>query len=229
MIPSRVVVDERERQSGVPEKLSKLNVRVYFSTLPVADYVVSPEIAVERKSLRDFISSIYDGRLFVQASEISTSFRKPYILVEGDIREIGNLTRNLNSYYGALASVTLAYDLRVIYTSNPEETAIAISALVHHSRARPLPRGAIMPPPKGKGEEQQQLYFVSSLPGVGLKLARKLLTRYGTPRKVMSLTEGQLGLVQGVGWKRATRIAHMLDTRYMGQSDEEARQDRLTS
>ncbi len=51
MIPPRVVVDERERGSGVPEELSKLNVRVYYSRLPIADYVISPEIAAERKSL----------------------------------------------------------------------------------------------------------------------------------------------------------------------------------
>ena len=101
MIPPRVVVDERERQSGVPEALSKLNVRVYFSRLRVADYVISPEIAVERKALPDFVSSVYDGRLFVQASEISSSYRKPYLIVEGDIKELANLTRNVNSYYGA--------------------------------------------------------------------------------------------------------------------------------
>lgn len=60
MIPSRVVADEREKASGVPEELSKLNVRVYFSRLPVADYVLSPELAVERKSVRDLVSSVYD-------------------------------------------------------------------------------------------------------------------------------------------------------------------------
>ena len=42
MIPSRVVADEREKASGVPEELSKLNVRVYFNRLPFADYVLNP-------------------------------------------------------------------------------------------------------------------------------------------------------------------------------------------
>ncbi len=152
MIPPRVVVDERERSSGVPDLLSKLEVRVYFSQLSVGDYVINPEIAVERKSLSDFISSVYDGRLFVQASEISSSFRKPYLIVEGDVKEIGNLTKNLNSYYGAVASVTLAYDLRLIHTASPNETAVAIAALTRQSRARPLPPGVVSPPPKGRDE-----------------------------------------------------------------------------
>jgi DNA excision repair protein ERCC-4 len=227
MIPPRVVVDERERSSGVPEQLSRLNVRVYFSRLPVADYVVSPEIAVERKALPDFVSSVYDGRLFVQAAAISSSYRKPYLIVEGDIKELAGLTRNINSYYGAVASVTLAYDLRVIHTADAAQTAAAIAALIQHSHARPVPVGVMAAPPKARDEPQQQLYLVSSLPGVGTKLARRMLTKYGTPRKVMSLTESQLAMVQGLGNKRAGRIAHMLDATYMTPKDAAPRQEKL--
>lgn len=227
MIPPRVVVDERERPSGVPDALSRLNVRVYYSTLRVADYVISPEIAVERKSISDFISSVYDGRLFVQASEISSSYRKPYLIVEGDVREVSKLTKNVNSYYGAVASVTLAYDLRVIHTSDPGETASAIAALSQHSRKRPLPPGSIAAPPKGSDEAQQQLYLVSALPGVGLKLAKRMLARFGSPRKVMALSESQLALVQGLGGKRASRIVHMLDAPYSSAPGSAPRQERL--
>ena len=129
MILPRVIADERERQSGVPERLSKLDVRVYYSQLPVADYVVNPEIAAERKSLGDFVSSVYDGRLFAQASSLASSFRKPYIIVEGDVTKVGGMVKNLASYYGAIASVTLAYDLRLMHTANPDETALALAAL----------------------------------------------------------------------------------------------------
>ncbi len=229
MIPPRVVVDERERMSGVPDLLSKLDVRVYFSRLPVGDYVVSPEIAVERKSLADLVSSVYDGRLFIQASEISSSFRKPYLVVEGDVRKVSELARNLSSYYGAIASVTLAYDLRLIHTANPSETAIAIASLVKQSRARPLPPGAVSPPPKGKDVPQQQLYLISSLPGVGLKLGKRMLSRFGTPRKIMNLTESQLSMVPGFGPKRAERLSHVLDTIYAGKSDSQwSGQERLS-
>ena len=32
--------------------------------LPVGDYIVAPETIVERKTIRDMMSSIFDGRLF---------------------------------------------------------------------------------------------------------------------------------------------------------------------
>jgi DNA excision repair protein ERCC-4 len=214
VIPTRVVADERERASGVPEELSKLNVRVYFSRLPVADYVLNPELAVERKSVRDLVASVYDSRLFYQAARISAAYAKPFLLVEGDSKEVEGLVKNLKSFYGAIANVTLAYGLRVLYTANPKETAVAIAELLNHARAKPLARMPSEIPPKAKSVPQQQLYLVSSMPGIGKKLAEKLLSKYGTPRRVMSLTAGELALTQGIGWKKAEKIKEMLDARF---------------
>ncbi|MBI3859017.1 MAG: multidrug MFS transporter [Thaumarchaeota archaeon] len=214
MIPARVVADEREKASGVPEELSKLNVRVYFSRLSVADYVLSPEIAVERKAVRDLVSSVYDSRLFYQAARLSSSYAKPYLLVEGDSREVEKLVKNLKSYYGAIANVTLAYGLRVLFTANPTETAIAIAELLSHARAKPLTRMPAETPPKAKAIAVQQVYAVSSMPGVGRKLAERLLAKYGTPRRIMSLTAGELAMTPGIGWKRAEKIKEMLDSKY---------------
>ena len=214
MIPARVVADERERASGVPDELSKLNVRVYFSRLPVADYVLNPEIAVERKSVRDLVSSVYDSRLFYQAAKLSAAYAKPFLLVEGDSKEVEGLAKNLKSFYGAIANVTLAYGLRVLYTANPRETALAIAELLGHARAKPLARMPAEVPQKAKELPQQQLYVVASIPGVGRKLAERLLSKYGTPRRVMSLTAGELAMTPGIGWKRAEKIREMMDTKF---------------
>ena len=214
MIPARVVADERERASGVPEELSKLNVRVYFSRLPVADYVLNPELAVERKSVKDLVSSVYDSRLFYQAAKLSAAYAKPFLLVEGDSKEVESLAKNLKSFYGAIANVTLAYGLRVLYTANPRETATAIAELLSHARAKPLARMPSELPPKAKSFPQQQLYLVSATPGIGRKLAEKLLSKYGTPRRIMGLTAGELAMTQGIGWKKAERIRDMMDATF---------------
>jgi len=214
VIPARVVADERERASGVPEELSRLNVRVYFSRLPVADYVLNPELAVERKSVKDLVSSVYDSRLFYQAAKLSAAYAKPFLLVEGDSKEVESLAKNLKSFYGAIANVTLAYGLRVLYTANPKETATAIAELLSHARAKPLTRMPAEVPPKAKSIPQQQLYLVSAMPGIGRKLAEKLLSKYGTPRRVMDLTAGELAMTQGIGWKKAERIKNMMDATF---------------
>ena len=60
----RIVIDDRERKSGIPELIKKIGINVEIKTLQVGDYIVSPETVVERKSIQDFMSSIFDGRLF---------------------------------------------------------------------------------------------------------------------------------------------------------------------
>ena len=214
MIPARVVVDERERASGVPDELAKLNVRVYFSRLPVADYVLNPEIAVERKSVRDLVASVYDSRIFDQAAKISAAYAKPFLVVEGDSKEVAILARNMKSFFGAIANVSIAYGLRVLYTANQRETALAISELLVQARAKPLARMPSEVPRKAKSTPLQQVYLLSSLPGVGRRLAEKLLSKYGTPRRVMALTAGELAMTGGIGWKRAEKSKEVLDSKY---------------
>ena len=55
-----VVVDERERASGVPDELEFLGARVEYRVLDVADYLTG-DYSVERKSVRDFIGSSSTG------------------------------------------------------------------------------------------------------------------------------------------------------------------------
>ncbi|MDG6910463.1 MAG: hypothetical protein JRN08_08855, partial [Nitrososphaerota archaeon] len=141
-------------------------------------------------------------------------------------KEVESLAKNLKSFYGAIANVTMAYGLRVLYTANPKETALAISELLSHARAKPLARMPSELPPKAKSLPQQQLYLVSSLPGIGRRLAEKLLSKYGSPRRVMGLTAGELALTQGIGWKRAEKIKEVLDARY-SRYQEKGAQSRL--
>jgi len=63
----RIVVDERERKSGIPDLLRAIGINIEMKTLPIGDYIVGPETVVERKSISDLVSSIFDGRLFDQA------------------------------------------------------------------------------------------------------------------------------------------------------------------
>ena len=75
-MPVRIVVDERERNSRIPDLLRQAGAIIDFAQLKVGDYIVSPETAIERKTIRDLINSIYDGRLFVQCSELAQHYSK---------------------------------------------------------------------------------------------------------------------------------------------------------
>ncbi len=48
----------------------------------VGDYVLSPEMCVERKSLSDLRQSFLSGRLFHQAESMSKHYKTPILLIE---------------------------------------------------------------------------------------------------------------------------------------------------
>lgn len=50
----------------------------------VGDYILTPDICVERKSLSDLIGSLNNGRLYNQAQEMTRHYSKPMLLIEFD-------------------------------------------------------------------------------------------------------------------------------------------------
>ena len=84
----RIIVDEREKKSGIPKLLCSIGVKTEIKTLPIGDYIVAPETIVERKTIRDLLSSIFDGRLFDQCSRLTEHYQHPILLVEGNVDEI---------------------------------------------------------------------------------------------------------------------------------------------
>ncbi|KAK6394003.1 DNA repair protein RAD16, partial [Oleoguttula sp. CCFEE 5521] len=82
--PPRVVVDVREFRSSLPSLLHGRNMVVIPCMLTVGDYVLTPSICVERKSIKDLISSFQDGRLYNQAETMFQHYKNPMLLIEFD-------------------------------------------------------------------------------------------------------------------------------------------------
>ena len=95
----RIIVDEREKKSGIPDLLKSVGLNLEMKTLPIGDYIVAPETVVERKSIRDLMASIFDGRLFDQCSRLKEHFEHPVVLVEGNVDEIEEIAENPLIFY----------------------------------------------------------------------------------------------------------------------------------
>jgi len=59
-----------------------------------------------------------------------------------------------------------------------------------------------------------QIFQVSSLPGIGPKLAERILRRFGTVRGVFNASIPELSTVKGVGRAKAERIVRFLTAPY---------------
>lgn len=199
----RIVVDERERKSGIPDLLRAVGINIEMKTLPVGDYIVAPETVVERKSIKDLISSVFDGRLFDQCNRLKENFQFPIILMEGNMDEINEITENPLIFYGAVSSIALDFKIPVIATPSADHTA---KLLVSLCSRKDLPKGPFLKKIKKSNDiQKQQLVALSSLPGVGEKLAIRMLEKFGSPSKVFNASSTELAKVQGLGNARAKK------------------------
>ena len=213
----RIIVDERERKSGIPELLKSVGLNLEMKTLPIGDYIVAPETVVERKSIRDLMSSVFDGRLFDQCSRLKEHFQHPVVLMEGNVDEIEEITENPLIFYGAISTVVLDFKIPVIPTPSATHTA---KLLVSMCSRKDTPKGPYLKKIKKSSDlERQQLSVLCSLPGIGEKFAVRMLEKFGTPLKVFTATTSELAKVEGLGDARAKKIKKMLDSKSKFQKE----------
>jgi DNA excision repair protein ERCC-4 len=75
-------VDIREVRAGLLSMIYNRNINIIPITLDVGDYILTPDICVERKSISDLIGSLNSGRLYKQAEAMSRHYKKPVLLIE---------------------------------------------------------------------------------------------------------------------------------------------------
>jgi len=205
----RMVIDERERKSGIPDLLKQIGVKVEMMNLPVGDYIVAPETIVERKSISDFISSVFDGRLFDQCNRLKEHFEHPCIIIEGNVDEIDAITENPLVFYGAMSSVVLDFKIPVIPTPTASHTA---KLLVSMCARQGTIKGPFLKKIRKSGDlKQQQLSILCSLPGVGEKLATRMLEKFGSTSNSLNASYVELSKISGMGEARAQKIRKILD------------------
>ena len=205
----RIVVDEREKKSGIPGILKGIGIGLEIKTLPIGDYIVAPETVVERKTISDLISSIFDGRLFDQCNRLKEHYQFPILLIEGNIDEIEELTENSLVFYGAISSIAIDFKIPVIHTPNASHTSKLLVSMCSRKDASKGP--FIKKIRKSNDVQKQQLSMLCSLPGVGEKTAIRMLEKFGTPLRVLSSSTTELSKVSGLGEVRAKNIKKILE------------------
>ena len=105
--------------------------------LTVADYVLTPSICIERKSVKDLISSFKTGRLFNQAETMLQHYKYPMLLIEFDQNKSFTFDSfgtdhtaaslkpdNPSDLQSKITLLTLAFPrLKIIWSSSPYQTA----------------------------------------------------------------------------------------------------------
>ncbi len=210
-----VFVDNRELKSTVTEHLKSFDADVVPKQLEVADYICSDRVACERKTVRDFISSIFNQRIFKQLRELADSYECPVLILEGNPELLFLEERtNPNVIRGVLGSIAVDYRIPIIWTQNPKETAAQVFWMANREQVLEKRGLQIRSKRKAPGLAHQQEFLVAGLPGISGTRARALLKHFKTPEKVFTAREKNLLKLEGFGKKRTESMRKVLTKRY---------------
>ncbi|KAF6844529.1 DNA excision repair protein ercc-4 [Colletotrichum musicola] len=216
--PPRVVVDVREFRSSLPSLLHGRSMIIVPCMLTVGDYVLSPNICVERKSVSDLISSFKDGRLYAQAETMFQHYKSPMLLIEFDqnksftLEPFADLSGSLNSIaptnvssdlQSKLVLLTLAFPkLRIIWSSSPYQTAEIFESLKSQEN-EPDPIAAVRAGLDKDMKAEDQAFnlepqeMLACVPGVNPKNIMRLVLKTENIREVANMTEQELDPIVG--------------------------------
>jgi len=205
----KIRVDYREKASGLVDLLKNEDLLIEIKKVPYGDYVINDSITIERKTARDFLVSIIDGRLFNQLSNLKKHCLNPILLIEGNPYKT-ELNFDPMAIKGALLSAQAIWHIPVIFSRSKEDTRNILLMIGRQDQTYmdvvPL-RGGYRP----KRLKSKQLYLLQGLPQVGPLLAKRLIEHFRSVSRVMNASIEELTEIDGLGRVSAEKIREVLD------------------
>jgi Fanconi anemia group M protein len=209
---AKIIIDYREKNSLIPLTLKEEGFGIEFQNLKVADYLVQG-IAIERKTIADFISSTINKRLTKQLEELQ-QYEKRLLIIEGideqDLysdEEPDKLGMHPNAIRGLLLSILLKHNVPIVYTKNYKDT-IKFITILSRKKEREMPLNINK---KNLTKKQRLQFILESFPGIGPKTSQKLLKKFKTLNNIFNASLEELKETIG---KKAEVIKNLIDSNY---------------
>jgi len=182
----KVIIDYREKNSLVISELISLGLQTEIKELKVADYLVN-NVAIERKTVSDFISSMINKRLLKQLEDLK-QYKNSLLLIEGiEEQELYNddnrVGVNANAIRGFLLSITLKHKIPIIFTKDYQDTAKFINVIARKQTNQEMSLNAKK---KAKNKKEQMQFVLEGFPGIGPATAKKLLKEFKSLQNIIN-------------------------------------------
>lgn len=185
----KVIADLHEKSSLVASELVALGADVEFRHLKVADYLIG-NVAIERKTISDFISSMINRRLLRQLEELK-QYEKRLLIIEGiDEQELYSDKNEIkgmhpNSIRGMLLYSCLEANCPIILTKDYQDTAKFLF-LIARRMEKTKQAVSLHVKKKARNKKEQIQYILEGFPGIGPAIAKKLLKEFKTIRNIIN-------------------------------------------
>ena len=211
-----VVIDQRELDADIARTLSQqADLGTRLETLEVGDYICSDRVAVERKTVEDFLETLVgeDRSLFEQLGTLREQYERPVLIVEGEgLYDSRNV--HPNAIRGALASAAVDFNTSILQTADSDETAALLQTLATREQTTRDRAVSVHGEKQAKTLPEQQEYVVAAVAEIGPVTARRLLKAFDTVAAVFTADRAALLEVEGVGEVTADRLREIASTTY---------------
>ncbi len=190
----KILADLHEKGCLVASELVSLGADVEFQHLKVADYLIE-NIAIERKTINDFINSMLNKRLLFQLEELK-QYEKKLLVIEGiEEQELYNDDNEKglygNAIRGMLLYILLEANCPIIFSKDYEDTAKFLFLIAKRMKKEQKPL-SLHAKKRNLSFKEQKQYILESFPGIGPVTAKKLLKKFDTLSAVMNAPEEEL-------------------------------------
>jgi len=177
-------VDKRE-PTEIVSLLREYGTPITREELVIGDYVTG-EWVIERKETKDFLSSIFDNRLWDQAYNMLINYRHPVFIIEGGFPVVYDkyTLRKQRVFVGALVKLMHSYNCNCIMTPDKEGTAYFIRTLYSSLTEKKETLKPVVK--KGKTYSEIKENILAQIPHIGRKTAKELLKQFHTIENVIS-------------------------------------------
>jgi Fanconi anemia group M protein len=213
---TKIIVDYREKGSGVIKRLVDMEIDIVMEKIENCDYLLSSRCGAEFKTMQDFVDSIIDGRLLQQIKTLKHDFERPIVIIEGheDIYSMRNI--HPNAIRGMLATIAISYGIPLLFTKNSHETASMLYIIAKREQEEKGKDFTAHAEKRTMTLKEWQEYIVAAFPGIGATLAKPLLKKFKTIKKLVNAKQERLEKVEKIGPKKAEDIRKVLDMEYDG-------------
>ncbi len=179
-----IIMDERER-GEIRSIFKTIPCQLRIKTLDVVDYIISKEIAIERKRGDDLVASICDNRFFSQIVKLKKYYKKPLIILENPKKMFDRKGVYEASIYGAILYAIYKMKIALFPTRDAKETAETIWSFAKFVQKSEIFEYEPIKVEQEKISVDSQLFFLEGLFQVSEKKAKILLDHFKTPYNVL--------------------------------------------
>ncbi|KAG2680090.1 hypothetical protein I3760_11G082100 [Carya illinoinensis] len=228
----QVIVDMREFMSSLPNVLHQRGMHIIPVTLEVGDYILSPLICVERKSIQDLFMSFTSGRLYHQVETMARYYRIPVLLIEFSqdksfsFQSASDISDDVtpNSIISKLSLLVLHFPrLRIIWSRSMHATAEIFASLKANQDEPdetkairvgvPSEDGIVEDDVRAENYNTSAIEFLRRLPGVSDSNYRAIMDGCNSLADLALLPVDRLAELMG-SQKAARTLRDFLDAKY---------------